>query len=112
MTSPARLFSRGSYLEATRIAAVLRRETVGGVLHTPPVETGIQAGTTHAPLYARAVEDGWPTAVTPGTVADLHAADAVWLLSGIRGAATVTALDGRSRGDGDLSPRVRELLSR
>ncbi|WP_448615413.1 Na+/H+ antiporter NhaA [Modestobacter sp. URMC 112] len=32
MTSPARLFSRGSYPEATRIAEVLRRETVGGVL--------------------------------------------------------------------------------
>lgn len=32
MTTPARLFSRGSYLEATRIAAVLRKETVGGVL--------------------------------------------------------------------------------
>ncbi|SDP63881.1 sodium/proton antiporter, NhaA family (TC 2.A.33.1.1) [Klenkia soli] len=32
MTSPARLFARGSYAEATRIAALLRRETVGGVL--------------------------------------------------------------------------------
>ena len=32
MTSPARLFSRGSYPEATRIAEVLRKETVGGVL--------------------------------------------------------------------------------
>ena len=32
MTTPARLFSRGSYLEATRIAEVLRKETVGGVL--------------------------------------------------------------------------------
>ena len=32
MTSPARLFSRGTYAEATRIAALLRRETVGGVL--------------------------------------------------------------------------------
>jgi Na+:H+ antiporter, NhaA family len=32
MTTPARLFSRGSYLEATRIAAVLRRETIGGAL--------------------------------------------------------------------------------
>ncbi|WP_448615414.1 aminotransferase class IV [Modestobacter sp. URMC 112] len=84
----------------------------GGVLHTPPVETGILAGTTQARLFARAAEDGWPTAVTAGTVADLHAADAVWLLSGIRGAATVTSLDGRPRGDGDLSQRVRELLSR
>ncbi|MBB3677941.1 Na+/H+ antiporter NhaA [Modestobacter versicolor] len=32
MTTPARLFSRGSYPEATRIAELLRRETVGGVL--------------------------------------------------------------------------------
>ncbi|MCW2695132.1 MAG: nhaA [Modestobacter sp.] len=30
--TPGRLFSRGSYLEATRITALLRRETVGGVL--------------------------------------------------------------------------------
>ena len=37
---------------------------------------------------------GWPTAFTSGTVADLHAADAVWLLSGVRGAATVHTLDG------------------
>ena len=40
-----------------------------------------------ARLFARAEDDGWPTARHPGTVADLHAADAVWLLSGIRGAA-------------------------
>ena len=32
MTSPSRLFSRGSYLEATRIAEVLRKETIGGAL--------------------------------------------------------------------------------
>jgi NhaA family Na+:H+ antiporter len=32
MTSPTRLFGRGSYAEATRIAAVLRKETVGGAL--------------------------------------------------------------------------------
>ena len=58
-----------------------------GALHTPPVETGILPGTTAARLFARAADDGWPTAVTPGTVADLHAADAVWLLSGVRAAA-------------------------
>ncbi|MFQ1001904.1 aminotransferase class IV [Modestobacter sp. SSW1-42] len=84
----------------------------GGGLHTPPVETGILAGTTQARLFARAEADGWPTAVTPGTVADLHAADAVWLLSGIRGAAPVTRLDGVERGDAGLSQRVRELLAR
>src|SRR3954454_5670039 len=84
----------------------------GGRLHTPPVETGILAGTTQARLFACAEDDGWPTSVTPGTVADLHAADAVWLLSGIRGAAAVTRLDGVERGDAGLSARVHELLAR
>jgi NhaA family Na+:H+ antiporter len=32
MTTPARLFARGSYAEARRIADVLRKETVGGAL--------------------------------------------------------------------------------
>ncbi|WP_299952534.1 Na+/H+ antiporter NhaA [uncultured Modestobacter sp.] len=32
MTTPTRLFSRGSYPEATRIAAILRKETIGGAL--------------------------------------------------------------------------------
>ena len=84
---------------------------VDGTLHTPPLETGILAGTTAARLFARAAEDGWPTAVTPGTVADLHAADAVWLVSGIRGAAAVHTLDGVRRTDAGLSARVRELLA-
>jgi 4-amino-4-deoxychorismate lyase len=83
-----------------------------GRLHTPPLETGILAGTTMARLFERAREDGWPTAVTAGTVADLHAADAVWLVSGIRGAATVHTLDGVARGDAGLTSRVAELLAR
>lgn len=84
----------------------------GGVLHTPPLDTGILSGTTMARLFARAEDDGWPTSVTTGTVTDLHAADAVWLLSGVRGTATVHTLDGVPRGDADLSRRVRELLAR
>jgi 4-amino-4-deoxychorismate lyase len=86
--------------------------SAGGRLHTPPVETGILAGTTQARLFARAEDDGWPTAVTSGTVEDLRSADAVWLLSGIRGAAPVVRLDGVERGDAGLSARVQELLSR
>jgi 4-amino-4-deoxychorismate lyase len=84
----------------------------GGTLHTPPLDTGILAGTTTARLFERAADDGWPTATTPGTVADLHAADAVWLLSGIRGAAAMHTLDGRRRGDAGLTARVRLLLAR
>jgi 4-amino-4-deoxychorismate lyase len=83
----------------------------GGALHTPPLDTGILAGTTTARLFRRAGEDGWPTAVTAGTVADLHAADAVWLVSGIRGAAAVHTLDGVRRRDAGLSARVRDLLA-
>ncbi|MBN1094111.1 aminotransferase class IV [Blastococcus sp. TML/M2B] len=84
----------------------------GGTLHTPPAETGILAGTTVARLFERAEADGWPTARTRGTVDDLQAADAVWLLSGVRGAAPVHALDGVRRGDAGLTARVRALLGR
>lgn len=82
-----------------------------GVLRTPPLETGILAGTTMARLFERAPAAGWPAEVVPGTVADLHAADAVWLVSGIRGAAAVHTLDGVPRGDGGLTARVAELLA-
>jgi 4-amino-4-deoxychorismate lyase len=82
-----------------------------GTLHTPPLDTGILAGTTTARLFRRADEGGWPTAVTAGTVADLQSADAVWLVSGIRGAAAVHTLDGVRRGDAGLSARVRALLA-
>jgi 4-amino-4-deoxychorismate lyase len=84
----------------------------GGVLHTPPLDTGILWGTTMARLFAHAEEAGWPTATTPGTLDDLHAADAVWLVSGVRGAATVHTLDGVRRDDAGLTARVRELLAR
>ena len=84
----------------------------GGALRTPPVESGILPGTTVARLFARAAQAGWRTATTWGTVADLHAADAVWLLSGVRGVAVVHTLDGVRRGDAGLTVRVRELLAR
>jgi 4-amino-4-deoxychorismate lyase len=84
----------------------------GGTLHTPPLDTGILRGTTMARLFAAAEAAGWPTATTTGTVEDLHAADAVWLVSGVRGAATVHTLDGVRRGDGGLAATVRELLAR
>jgi Na+:H+ antiporter, NhaA family len=42
--TPGRLFARGSYLEATRIAEVLRKETVGGAL--------LLAGTVLALVWA------------------------------------------------------------
>jgi len=84
----------------------------GGALRTPPLETGILPGTTVARLFARAAAAGWRTSVSWGTVADLHAADAVWLVSGVRGAAPVHTLDGVRRGDAGLTGPIRELLAR
>jgi 4-amino-4-deoxychorismate lyase len=86
--------------------------STGGVLHTPPLETGILPGTTMARLFAAAEAAGEKTACTTGTVDDLHAADAVWLVSGVRGPATVHTLDGVRRGDAGLTAGVRELLGR
>jgi 4-amino-4-deoxychorismate lyase len=98
----------GSLLEGPTSTVVW---AAGGTLHTPPLDTGILPGTTVARLFARAADDGWPTAFTSGTVDDLHAADAVWLLSGVRLAAVVHTLDGVRRGDAGLTARVRALLA-
>lgn len=82
----------------------------GHTLHTPPLDTGILAGTTQADLFEHAEHAGWGTAVVTTTVADLGTADAVWLLSSVRGAAAITSLDGVARGDAGLTPTVHELL--
>ncbi len=82
----------------------------GHVLHTPPLDGGILAGTTQADLFERAEHAGWGTTVVPTTPADLTAADAVWLLSSVRGAAAVTSLDGVPRGDAGLTATMHQLL--
>jgi 4-amino-4-deoxychorismate lyase len=99
----------GRLLEAPTATIVWHAD---GELRTPPLETGILSGTTQARLFARASEAGWPARYAHGTVDDLHAADAVWLVSGIRGPARVHTLDGVPRGDAGLTARVRELLGR
>jgi 4-amino-4-deoxychorismate lyase len=99
----------GSLLEGPTSTVVWAAD---GTLHTPPLDTGILPGTTVARLFEKAAAEGRPTAFTSGTVADLHAADAVWLLSGVRGAATVHTIDDVARGDAGLSEDVRALLAR
>ena len=68
----------------------------GGVLRTPPpAPLGILDGVTVRHLYAAADAAGFGAEIHRGTVDDLHAADGVWLLSSVRIAAAVTALDGK-----------------
>lgn len=83
---------------------------VGDVLHTPPVELGILPGTTQAQLFERAASAGFGTAISTATVPDLMAADAVWMLSSIRGAAAVTSLDGVRRSDAGLTTRIQTMI--
>ena len=70
----------------------------GSTLHTTPTgDTGILAGTTQRMLFERAAADGWATAETKAGVADLHAADVVWVIGSVRGPVDVVELDGKPR---------------
>jgi 4-amino-4-deoxychorismate lyase len=70
----------------------------GGTLHTTPTgDTGILAGTTQRLLFERAAAEGWATAETKASVADLHAAAVVWLIGSVRGPVDVVELDGKPR---------------
>jgi 4-amino-4-deoxychorismate lyase len=78
----------------------------GRVLRTPPpAPLGILDGVTVRHLFADGA--GFGTEIQRGTVDDLHAADGVWLLSSVRIAAAVTALDGKPLAvDPELTARV------
>lgn len=96
----------GELLEGSTSTIIWSRD---GVLHTPPSELGILAGTTQALLFERAAQAGIATAVTRGRVSDLHSADEVWLVSSIRGAARVVQLDGIDRPDHGFTATMHEL---
>ena len=96
----------GQLLEAPTATVVWLRD---GVLCTPPAAPlGILDGVTVRRLFARAGEHGFGTDVRRGTLDDLQAADGVWLVSSIRLAAAVTALDGKPlRVDAAAAARVQ-----
>lgn len=98
----------GLLLEGPTSTIVLRR---GGELSTPPDAVGILPGTTQADLFAAADEWGLSTAVVPLTPDDLRAADAAWLVSSVRHAAPVRAVDGVARTvDGELTAAMNGFL--
>jgi 4-amino-4-deoxychorismate lyase len=96
----------GQLLEAPTASIVW---LAGSVLRTPPPQPlGLLDGVTVRHLFARAGEAGFGTEIQRGTVPDLYEADGVWLLSGVRVAAAVTALDGKPLTvDPDLTARVQ-----
>lgn len=83
--------SDGFVLEAPTATLVLRR---GDTFVTPTPSAGILHGTTQLSLFAHLSERGFTVAYETVPVADLQTADAAWLLSSVRLAAPVTAVDG------------------
>jgi 4-amino-4-deoxychorismate lyase len=84
---------------------------VGRTLHTTPLgATGILAGTTQQLLFDRAAQAGWQTRDTLAVLDDLHAADAVWIVSSVRGPVEVIDLDGTNRAQRpDLHKEISDL---
>ncbi|HEX2300151.1 MAG TPA: aminotransferase class IV, partial [Pseudonocardiaceae bacterium] len=101
------LAADGSVLEGPTSTVVVAH---GDTLRTPPAELGILPGTTQAALFRAAEATGWRTRVEPIPVADLFAADGVWLCSSVRLVTRVHTLDGRALPDTGLTGALQALL--
>jgi 4-amino-4-deoxychorismate lyase len=98
----------GYVLEGTRANLIL---SVGGRLVTPRTDIGILAGTTQADVFRFAEESGIETAYELVTLDDFHAADAAWLVSSVRQAAPIRAVNGNERAiDAELTTRINDFL--
>ncbi|MGV0626491.1 aminodeoxychorismate lyase [Mycolicibacter minnesotensis] len=92
--------SDGYVLEGPRSTVVVAEP---GRLITPPLSHPILRGTTQEALFEVAGEAGYACEYRPLRLADLAAAQDIWLVSSITLAARVHTLDGRA-----LTPRVPE----
>lgn len=84
--------SDGYVLEAPTASVVLR---AGARFVTPTPSAGILHGTTQLSLFGHLERRGFVTAYDTVTTEDLVGADAAWLLSSVRLAAPISAVDGR-----------------
>ncbi|MDO5494762.1 MAG: aminodeoxychorismate lyase [bacterium] len=99
----------GFVLEAPRSNVVIAR---GRELLTPDPAIGLLHGTTQRFLFERARAAGWECRYTRLRVEDLHAADAVWLVSSLRMAVRVHHLNGtRLRESPEADAAMAEFLA-
>jgi len=96
----------GAVLEAPTSSVVIAR---GRTLLTPP-DDAILTGITVRRLFRAAGDAGWSVRAERLSVADLQAADGVWLASSARLLAPVVSIDGRPRSDGGLTGELAGLL--
>ncbi|PYY62697.1 aminodeoxychorismate lyase [Curtobacterium sp. MCSS17_011] len=100
--------SDGYVLEGTRANLIMK---VGDRLVTPRTDIGILAGTTQADVFRFAQQEGIETAYELVTLADLAAADALWLVSSVRQAAPIRSVNGDARPiDAELTTRINDFL--
>ncbi|HTL41268.1 MAG TPA: aminotransferase class IV [Pseudolysinimonas sp.] len=100
--------SDGYLLEGAVSNLVLRS---GDELMTPRTDLGILEGTTQHDIFTWASTQGFRTSYELLTPQDLAAADAAWLVSSVRHAAAVRAVDGLERAvDREVSDRMNDYL--
>lgn len=98
----------GFALEGPTSSLLLRQ---GDTIVTPVIQHGILAGTTQADLFAYLTAQGFDCVYRTVEVGELLRSDAVWLVSSVRLAAPVTAVDGTPIGtDADLTARMNAAL--
>jgi 4-amino-4-deoxychorismate lyase len=103
--------SDGYVMEAPQSTVLLRR---GDTLVTPKTDIGILPGTTQLAVFALAAEWGLETEDRLVAAGELLDSDGVWLLSSVKLASPITAVDGHPIAvDRELSDRINAgLLAR
>ncbi|GAA4068986.1 aminodeoxychorismate lyase [Microbacterium laevaniformans] len=100
--------SDGFVLEAPTASLILRR---GNTFVTPAPNAGILHGTTQLSLFEHLEARGFETGYETIPVSELQTADAAWLVSSVRLAAPVTAVDERElAGDAALTASMNAYL--
>lgn len=98
----------GYVLEAPTASVILR---LGDRFVTPEPAAGILHGTTQRSLFAHLAQRGFSTVYEPVLLSDLRTADAAWLLSSVRLAAPISAVDGVEKAvDRDLTDELNAYL--
>jgi 4-amino-4-deoxychorismate lyase len=104
--------SDGYVLEGPRSTVVIAAESQGGgqCLLTPPPWYPILRGTTQQALFEVARGKGYDCDYRALRVADLRAAQGIWLVSSMTLAARVHTLDGRRLGPSPMAAEFAELV--
>jgi 4-amino-4-deoxychorismate lyase len=103
--------SDGYILEGPRSTVVVATDPdAGPCLLTPPPWYPILRGTTQQALFEVARNKGYDCDFRALRVADLHAAQGIWLVSSMTLAARVHTLDGRPLGRSPMADEFAELV--